>query len=133
MYSSVVLNIENHLFEEIIDNYKLTKGMLQDTELDESDWSGIINDFKDIVKKKSGKNFPQNVKEQLLGAIKSVFLSWESNRAKTYRKINKIPDHWGTAVNVQAMVFGNMGDDCATGVAFTRNPSTGDNNFLESI
>ena len=130
MYSSVVLNIENHLFEEIIDNYKLTKGMLQDTELDESDWSGIINDFKDIVKKKSGKNFPQNVKEQLLGAIKSVFLSWESNRAKTYRKINKIPDHWGTAVNVQAMVFGNMGDDCATGVAFTRNPSTGDNNFF---
>ena len=125
MYSNVVLGVDSHLFEEIIENYKLTKGVLQDTELDESDWDGLIQNFKDIVKDKTKKSFPQNVNEQLWGAISAVFLSWNSKRAKTYRKINYIPDHWGTAVNVQAMVFGNMGDDCATGVAFTRNPSTG--------
>ena len=78
-----------------------------------------------LVNEKTKKNFPQDVNEQLWGAISAVFLSWNSKRAKTYRKINFIPDHWGTAVNVQAMVFGNMGNDCATGVAFTRNPSTG--------
>ncbi len=125
MYSNVVLGVDSHLFEEIIENYKLTKGVLQDTELDESDWDGLIQNFKDIVKDKTKKSFPQNFNEQLWGAISAVFLSWNSKRAKTYRKINYIPDHWGTAVNVQAMVFGNMGDDCATGVAFTRNPSTG--------
>ena len=130
MYSSVVLKVESHLFEEIIDNYKLTRGLLQDTELDESDLAGLIKNFKEVVKRKTGRDFPQNVYDQLLGAINSVFLSWESNRAKTYRKINKIPDHWGTAVNVQTMVFGNMGEDCATGVAFTRNPSTGDKSFF---
>ena len=125
MYSNVVLGIESYLFEELIDNYKLTKGVIQDTELDEDDWDGLIENFKDIVKQKTKKIFPQDVKEQLSGAISAVFLSWNSKRAKTYRKINYIPDHWGTAVNVQAMVFGNMGNDCATGVAFTRNPSTG--------
>jgi len=125
MYSNVVFGIPSHLFEELIDNYKLTKGVIQDTELDENDWDGLIQNFKDIVKKKTNKIFPQNVGEQLLGAISAVFLSWNSKRAKTYRKINYIPDHWGTAVNVQTMVFGNMGEDCATGVAFTRNPSTG--------
>tara|TARA_B100000029_G_scaffold295620_1_gene288947 strand:- start:1490 stop:4120 length:2631 start_codon:yes stop_codon:yes gene_type:complete len=125
MYSNVVLGLESYLFEELIDNYKLTKGVIQDTELEESDWDGLIQNFKDIVKEKTKKNFPQNVDEQLLGAISAVFLSWNSKRAKTYRKINYIPDNWGTAVNVQAMVFGNMGNDCATGVAFTRNPSTG--------
>ena len=125
MYSNVVLGIESHLFEELIENYKLTKGTIQDTELDENDWDGLIQNFKDIVKEKTKKNFPQNVNEQLWRAISAVFLSWNSKRAKTYRKINYIPDHWGTAVNVQAMVFGNMGQDCATGVAFTRNPSTG--------
>jgi len=125
MYGNVVLGIEPHLFEELIENYKLTKGVIQDTELEEEDWDGLIKNFKDIVKAKTKKNFPQDVNEQLLGAIKAVFLSWNSKRAKTYRKINYIPDHWGTAVNVQAMVFGNMGEDCATGVAFTRNPSTG--------
>ncbi len=125
MYGNVVLGVESHLFEELIDNYKLTKGVIQDTELEESDWDGLIENFKDIVKEKSKKNFPQNVNEQLWGAIGAVFLSWNSKRAKTYRKINFIPDHWGTAVNVQSMVFGNMGQDCATGVAFTRNPSTG--------
>ena len=125
MYGNVVLGIQSHLFEELIDNFKLTKGVLQDTELDESDWDGLIQNFKDIVKQKTKKNFPQDVNEQLAGAIRAVFLSWNSKRAKTYRKINYIPDHWGTAVNIQAMVFGNMGLDCATGVAFTRNPSTG--------
>ncbi len=126
MYSNVVLGVEGHLFEELIDNYKLTKGVLQDTELDESDWDGLIKNFKELVKKEKKINFPQDVKKQLYGAINAVFLSWESQRAKTYRKLNQIPDHWGTAVNVQAMVFGNMGKDCSTGVAFTRNPSTGE-------
>ncbi len=125
MYSNVVLGIKPHIFEEMIDNYKLTKGVIQDTELEEDDWDGLIKNFKEIVKEKTKKNFPQDVNEQLWGAISAVFLSWNSKRAKTYRKINYIPDHWGTAVNVQAMVFGNMGNDCATGVAFTRNPSTG--------
>ncbi len=125
MYSNVVLGIQSHLFEELIENFKLTKGVIQDTELDEGDWDGLIQNFKDIVKEKTKNNFPQDVNEQLWGAINAVFLSWNSKRAKTYRKINYIPDHWGTAVNVQSMVFGNMGDDCATGVAFTRNPSTG--------
>ena len=130
MYSNVVLGVHGHLFEELIDNYKLTKGVLLDTDLDESDWDGLINNFKDLIKKEKKINFPQDVKEQLFGAISAVFLSWESQRAKTYRKLNQIPDHWGTAVNVQAMVFGNMGNDCSTGVAFTRNPSTGENSFF---
>ena len=125
MYANVVLGIESHFFEELIENYKLTKGVIQDTELEEEDWDGLIKNFKDVVKEKTKKNFPQDVNEQLWGAIGAVFLSWNSKRAKTYRKINYIPSHWGTAVNVQTMVFGNMGEDCATGVAFTRNPSTG--------
>jgi pyruvate, orthophosphate dikinase len=130
MYSNVVLGIEGHLFEEMIDNYKLTKGVLLDTNLDESDWDGLIKNFKELIKKEKKIDFPQDVRKQLYGAISAVFLSWNSQRAKTYRKINQIPDHWGTAVNVQAMVFGNMGDDCSTGVAFTRNPSTGENTFF---
>jgi pyruvate, orthophosphate dikinase len=129
MYSNVVLNIEGHLFESMIDNQKLTNGVLLDTDLNESDWDELIQRFKDLVKRETKKNFPQNVKEQLYGAISAVFLSWESQRAKTYRKLNQIPDHWGTAVNVQSMVFGNMGNDCSTGVVFTRNPSTGENVF----
>ena len=130
MYGNVVLGIKSHLFEEIIDNYKLTKGVLQDTELDSEDWDGLIKNFKNLILEKTKKNFPQDVYEQLFGAIKAVFLSWESKRAKTYRKFNQIPDDWGTAVNVQSMVFGNMGNDCATGVAFTRDPSTGENKFF---
>ena len=130
MYSNVVLGIEGHLFEEMIDNYKLTKGVLSDTELDESDWDGLIKNFKELIKKEKKTDFPQDIKKQLYGAISAVFLSWNSQRAKTYRKLNQIPDHWGTAVNVQAMVFGNMGKDCSTGVAFTRNPSTGENLFF---
>tara|TARA_B110001454_G_scaffold205414_1_gene214984 strand:- start:147 stop:2825 length:2679 start_codon:yes stop_codon:yes gene_type:complete len=125
MYSNVVLGIESYFFEELIDNYKLTKGVIQDTELEEDDWDGLIKNFKDVVQEKTKKIFPQDIKEQLWGAIGAVFLSWNSKRAKTYRKINYIPGHWGTAVNVQSMVFGNMGENCATGVAFTRNPSTG--------
>jgi pyruvate,orthophosphate dikinase len=129
MYGNVVMGVEGHHFEELIENYKLTKGVLLDTELDESDWDGLINDFKKVVKEKTQKNFPQNVLEQLFGAISAVFLSWESNRAKIYRKLNQIPSEWGTAVNVQSMVFGNMGNDCATGVVFTRNPSDGANDI----
>ena len=125
MYSNVVLGVGAYNFEELIENYKLTKGVLLDTELDENDWDGLIKDFKEVVKKNTKKEFPQNVFDQLSGAISAVFLSWESNRAKIYRKLNQIPSEWGTAVNVQSMVFGNMGNDCATGVVFTRNPSDG--------
>ncbi len=127
MYSNVVLGIENYNFEDLIENYKLTKGVLLDTELDADDWDGLIKDFKSIVKEKTKKEFPQDVYHQLIGAISAVFLSWQSNRARVYRKINSIPSDWGTAVNVQSMVFGNMGNDCATGVVFTRNPSDGTN------
>ena len=129
MYGSVVLGIESYHFEELIENYKLTKGVLLDTDLDEGDWDGLIKDFKNIVKEKTKTDFPQDVYEQLFGAISAVFISWESNRAKIYRKLNHIPSSWGTAVNVQSMVFGNMGDDCATGVVFTRNPSDGVNDI----
>ena len=129
MYGNVVLGVEGYHFEELIENYKLTKGVLLDTELDEDDWDGLIKDFKNIVKEKTKKEFPQDVYQQLFGAISAVFLSWESNRAKIYRKLNHIPSEWGTAVNVQSMVFGNMGNDCATGVVFTRNPSDGSNDI----
>ena len=125
MYGNVVMGVEGYHFEELIENYKLTKGVLLDTDLDENDWDGLIVDFKRTVKEIAKKHFPQDVYEQLLGAIGAVFLSWESNRAKVYRKLNHIPAEWGTAVNVQSMVFGNMGEDCATGVVFTRNPSDG--------
>ena len=125
MYGNVVMGVEGYHFEELIENYKLTKGVLLDTDLDEGDWDGLIDDFKRTVKEKAKKDFPQDVYQQLLGAISAVFLSWESNRAKVYRKLNQIPAEWGTAVNVQSMVFGNMGEDCATGVVFTRNPSDG--------
>ncbi|MDC3042642.1 pyruvate, phosphate dikinase [Candidatus Pelagibacter sp.] len=127
MYGNVVMGVDGYHFEELIENYKLTKGVLLDTDLDESDWDGLIEDFKRTVREKAKKDFPQDVYEQLLGAISAVFLSWETNRAKVYRTLNQIPAEWGTAVNVQSMVFGNMGDDCATGVVFTRNPSDGSN------
>jgi len=130
MYGNVVLNIPPHFFESMIDTQKLNKGVLLDTELEENDWDELIEKFKELVKKQTKRDFPQNVQEQLQRAICAVFLSWDSQRAKTYRKLNQIPDHWGTAVNVQSMVFGNMGNDCATGVVFTRNPSTGENVFF---
>ncbi len=129
MYSNVVMGLENHYFEELIENYKLTKGVLLDSELEEYDWDRLINDFKNVVKEKTNKDFPQDVYNQLLGAISAVFLSWESKRAKIYRKLNQIPPEWGTAVNVQSMVFGNMGNSSATGVVFTRNPSDGSNDI----
>ena len=129
MYANVVMGVESYHFEELIENYKLTKGVLLDTDLNEEDWDGLIKDFKNIVKEQTKKDFPQEVYQQLFGAINAVFLSWESNRAKVYRKLNQIPSEWGTAVNVQSMVFGNMGNDCATGVVFTRNPSDGSNNI----
>ena len=100
MYANVVMGVESYNFEELIENYKLTKGVLLDTDLDEDDWDGLIKDFKNIVKEKTKKDFPQNINEQLLGAISAVFLSWESNRAKVYRKLNHIPSEWGTAVNL---------------------------------
>ena len=125
MYSNVVMGVESYNFEELIEHYKLTKGVLLDTDLDENDWDGLIRDLKNLVKEKTNKEFPQDVFEQLNDAISAVFLSWESNRSKVYRRLNHIPSDWGTAVNVQSMVFGNMGNDCATGVAFTRNPSNG--------
>jgi pyruvate,orthophosphate dikinase len=129
MYGSVVMGVESYHFEELIENYKLTKGVLLDTDLDEEDWNGLIKDFKKTISEKTNEDFPQDVYQQLFGAISAVFLSWESNRAKVYRKLNQIPSEWGTAVNVQSMVFGNMGNDCATGVVFTRNPSDGSNNI----
>jgi pyruvate,orthophosphate dikinase len=129
MYGNVVLNIDGHMFEGMIDNQKLNKGVLLDTELEEGDWDELIKKFKELIEKQTKKKFPQDVHEQLYGAISAVFLSWDSQRAKTYRKLNQIPDRWGTAVNVQSMVFGNMGNNCSTGVVFTRNPSTGENTF----
>jgi pyruvate,orthophosphate dikinase len=126
MYGNVVLGIKEYNFEEIIENYKLTKGVLLDANLDADDWEGLIKNFKDLIKEKTKKKFPQDVNEQLNSAISAVFLSWNTSRAKVYRKINQIPADWGTAVNVQVMVFGNMGNNCATGVVFTRNPSSGE-------
>ena len=129
MYSNVVLNVDHHNFEDLIENYKLTKGLVLDTELQAEDWKSLIVSFREQIQKEIGKDFPQDVHEQLWGAVGAVFQSWRNQRAKTYRKLNNIPEEWGTAVNVQSMVFGNMGSDCATGVAFTRNPSTGENSF----
>ncbi|MBM5787659.1 MAG: pyruvate, phosphate dikinase, partial [Pelagibacterales bacterium] len=129
MYSNVVLDVDHHNFEDLLDNYKLTKGVLSDTDLKAEDWKTIVGNYKDIIKKNTKKDFPQDSHEQLWGAISAVFKSWRNQRAKTYRRLNNIPEEWGTAVNIQSMVFGNMGNDCATGVAFTRNPSTGENSF----
>jgi len=129
MYSCVVLNLEHHMFEEVIDDIKRAQGYSLDTDMTSADWQEVIESYLGIVQKKLGKPFPQDVHEQLWGAIGAVFGSWMNQRAMTYRKLNDIPHDWGTAVNVQAMVFGNRGEDCCTGVAFTRNPSTGENLF----
>jgi pyruvate,orthophosphate dikinase len=126
MYSDVVLGIEHHLFEDILSDHKDAKGYSLDTELSADDWKKLVKLYKERVEEESGKPFPQDPREQLWGAIGAVFGSWMNARAKTYRRLHSIPESWGTAVNVQAMVFGNMGDDSATGVAFTRNPSTGE-------
>lgn len=129
MYGNVVLGLEHHYFEDILELIKDDKGVALDTELSAEDLKEIVRQYKEKVEEELGKPFPQDPQEQLWGAIGAVFASWQIPRAQTYRKINAIPEDWGTAVNVQAMVFGNMGDDCATGVAFTRNPSTGANEF----
>ena len=126
MYGDVVLGVEHHLFEDILEDFKQSKGVELDTELNAADWRDIIGRYKELVEEETGKPFPQDVNEQLWGAITAVFESWNSPRAITYRRLHDIPGDWGTAVNVQSMVFGNMGDDSATGVAFTRNPSTGE-------
>jgi pyruvate, orthophosphate dikinase len=128
MYGQVVLGIENH-FDELLENHKLDSGVQLDTDLSAEDWRILVAGFKDLVAQELGRPFPEDPQEQLWGAIGAVFGSWMNPRATTYRRLHDIPADWGTAVNVQAMVFGNMGADCATGVAFTRNPSTGANEF----
>ncbi|ACA17149.1 pyruvate, phosphate dikinase [Methylobacterium sp. 4-46] len=126
MYANVVLGVEHHTFEEALEHYKETKGLDLDTDLSAQDWKHLIGEYKSIVKRELGQDFPQDPQAQLWGAIGAVFGSWRNPRANKYRELHAIPESWGTAVNVQAMVFGNMGDTSATGVAFTRNPSTGE-------
>ena len=129
MYGSVVLDVDHHRFEEILDNVKLDTGKVEDTELTAEDWHRVAHGYKEMVAEETGKPFPQVPEDQLWGAIGAVFGSWMNARAVTYRRLHDVPAEWGTAVNVQAMVFGNMGEDCATGVCFTRDPSTGENIF----
>jgi pyruvate,orthophosphate dikinase len=126
MYSDVVLGVDHGAFEEALEIAKEDKGVHLDTELEASDWKRLTARYKELVEEQLGRPFPEDVHEQLWGAVGAVFGSWQSDRAKTYRRLNNIPGDWGTAVNVQAMVFGNMGETSATGVAFTRNPSTGE-------
>jgi pyruvate,orthophosphate dikinase len=126
MYSNVVLGIEHHNFEDLLEDHKIRKSMTLDTELTAEDWIELVKRYKQRVEEEHGSPFPQDPNEQLWGAIGAVFGSWMNNRAITYRRLHNIPESWGTAVNVQAMVFGNRGDTSATGVAFTRNPSTGE-------
>ncbi|WP_289148288.1 pyruvate, phosphate dikinase [uncultured Ruminococcus sp.] len=125
MYSDVVMEVGKKYFEELIDEMKAKKGVKQDVELNAEDLKELANQFKTEYKSKIGSDFPTDPKEQLMGAIKAVFRSWDNPRANVYRRDNDIPYSWGTAVNVQSMAFGNMGDDCGTGVAFTRDPATG--------
>ncbi len=129
MYSNVVLDVGHHYFEEALELRKEDLGVQMDTDLKAADWRAVVTEYKKLVEKRTGKPFPQEPREQLWGAVGAVFESWMNQRAITYRRLHSIPESWGTAVNVQAMVFGNMGEDCATGVAFTRDPSTGTNLF----
>ena len=126
MYSDVVLGLEHHHFEDILDTFKDGQGYSLDTDLTADDWVELVGRYKEAVAQETGKEFPQDPHDQLWGAMDAVFSSWMNARAVTYRKLHDIPESWGTAVNVQAMVFGNMGETSATGVAFTRNPSTGE-------
>ncbi len=126
MYSDVVLGFDHSHFEDILDTFKDSQGYTLDTDLSADDWIDLVGKYKDAVARETGKDFPQDPHDQLWGAIGAVFSSWMNARAVTYRKLHDIPESWGTAVNVQAMVFGNMGETSATGVAFTRNPSTGE-------
>ena len=125
MYADVVLGVDHGVFEDLLENFKNLNALASDTELSADDWAEIIEEYKKAVEDTLGKPFPQDTNEQLYGAIAAVFGSWQNARANTYRRLHDIPDSWGTAVTVQAMVFGNLGDNSATGVAFTRNPSTG--------
>lgn len=127
MYSNVVMELSGSLFEEAIDTKKQQRGITLDTQMDANDLRDLVRVFKQIYREKLGKDFPQDAKTQLMEAIQAVFRSWNNPRANTYRRLNDIPSDWGTAVNVQQMVFGNMGEDCGTGVAFSRNPATGEN------
>jgi pyruvate, orthophosphate dikinase len=129
MYSDVVLGVSHDHFEDILETFKEDNGHLLDTDLSEDDWQAVVVLFKERVEEESDAPFPQDPKDQLWGAVSAVFSSWMNRRAITYRRLHNIPESWGTAVNVQAMVFGNMGETSATGVAFTRNPSTGENEF----
>ncbi len=129
MFGDVVLEVDHHHFEDILELHKEDRGYAMDTDLNADDWREVIEGFKGKIVEQTGEAFPQDPKEQLWAAISAVFGSWMNQRAITYRRLNSIPASWGTAVNVQAMVFGNMGDDCATGVAFTRDPSNGENIF----
>jgi pyruvate,orthophosphate dikinase len=126
MYSDVVLGLNHHAFEDALEIAKEDRGFFLDTDMGADDWRALVGEYKSIVEEEWGKPFPQDVNDQLWGAVGAVFGSWESERAKVYRRINHISGDWGTAVNVQAMVFGNMGDTSATGVAFTRDPATGE-------
>ncbi len=126
MYSDVVMGFEHHHFEDILDTYKDGKGYSLDTELTADDWVTLVGKYKEAVARETGKDFPQEPHAQLWGAVGAVFSSWMNARAVTYRRLHDIPESWGTAVNIQSMVFGNMGETSATGVAFTRNPSTGE-------
>ena len=130
MYSDVVMEVGKKYFEQLIDEMKARKGVTQDVELTAEDLKELAGQFKAEYKSKIGQDFPSDPKEQLLGAIKAVFRSWDNPRANVYRRDNDIPYSWGTAVNVQSMAFGNMGDDCGTGVAFTRNPATGEKKLM---
>ena len=130
MYSDVVMEVGKKYFEELIDQMKAKKGVTQDVELDADDLKELASQFKAEYKSKIGTDFPSDPKEQLMGAVKAVFRSWDNPRANVYRRDNDIPFSWGTAVNVQSMAFGNMGDDCGTGVAFTRDPATGEKKLM---
>src|SRR6185369_11577926 len=125
----VVMGMNKHSLEHLLERKKEQRGVHLDTELTARDWKELVADFKKTIKEHLGQEFPEDPHAQLWGAVRAVFGSWMNQRAITYRKLNNIPADWGTAVNVQSMVFGNMGDDCATGVAFTRDPSTGENCF----
>jgi pyruvate,orthophosphate dikinase len=129
MYGNVVMGLSHHDFEDILDQHKRDLDVYEDTDITADGWKRIVADYKAMVQRELGKPFPMDVHEQLWGAVGAVFGSWQTPRAITYRNIHDIPEDWGTAVNVQSMVFGNMGQDCATGVAFTRDPSTGENYF----
>ncbi|CUW47754.1 pyruvate, phosphate dikinase [Novacetimonas hansenii] len=129
MYGSVVMGVAHHHFEDVLDQFKRTLGVVDDTAISATQWREVVKAYHEIISEHTGQEFPSDPQAQLWGAIGAVFGSWMNPRANTYRKLHDIPASWGTAVNVQSMVFGNMGDDCATGVCFTRDPSTGEDVF----